>query len=152
MKKPISLVGMGLLFVSLVMMSCAPVQKTMLTKNSAPMLKGNWQGWTTFSVVPSKPILTTLQITNNAFPVEGNITLINLPGEIAAIFPADAKTAGGDVMINFIPGMMITDQGTLLGRSGENFLELTYYTGEKPKLDGWFYYYYAKGTVELTKK
>ena len=62
MKKTISLVGMGLLFVSLVMMSCAPVQKTMLTKNSAPMLKGNWQGWTTFDVVPSKPILTTLQI------------------------------------------------------------------------------------------
>jgi hypothetical protein len=115
------------------------------------MLKGNWQGWTTFSVVPSKPILTTLQITNNAFPLEGNITL-NLPGEVAGIFPADTKTASGDVTINFTPGMMITDQGTLLGRSEQNFLELTYYTGEKPKLDGWFYYYYSKGTVELTKK
>jgi hypothetical protein len=136
---------------SLVMMSCAPVQKTMLTKNSAPMLKGNWQGWTTFSVVPSNPILTTLQITNNAFPVEGNITLINLPDGVPSIFPADTKTPSGDVTIDF-SNAMVTDQGTLLLRSGENFLELTYYTGEKPKLAGWFYYYYSKGTVELTKK
>jgi hypothetical protein len=115
------------------------------------MLKGNWQGWTTFSVVPSKPILTTLQITNNAFPVEGNITLINLPDGVPSIFPADTKTPSGDVTIDF-SNAMVTDQGTLLLRSGENFLELTYYTGEKPKLAGWFYYYYSKGTVELTKK
>ncbi len=151
MKKRICLVGVGLLLVSVVMMSCAPMQKTMLTKSSAPLLKGNWQGWTTFSDVPSKPVLTTMQITNDTVPVTGNITLTNLPGEVAAIFPADAKTAGGNVTINFSNGM-ITDQGTLFARIGENFLEVTYYAGEKSKLTGWFYYYYAKGTAEFTKK
>jgi len=151
MKKTIGLVGMGLLLVSMVLVSCAPMQKTMLTKNNVPMLKGNWQGWTTFSSLPNSPVLTTMQITNDTVPVTGNITLTNLPDAVAAVFPADAKTAGNNVTINFSNGM-ITDQGTLLGRSGENFLELTYYAGEKPKLNGWFYYYYAKGTAEFTKK
>ncbi len=151
MKKRICLVGVGLLLVSVVMMSCAPMQKTMLTKSSVPLLKGNWQGWTIFSVVPSRPVLTTMQITNDTVPVTGNITLTNLPDMVASYFPADAKTAGGDVTIDFSNGM-ITDQGTLIARVGENFLEMTYYAGEKAKVDGWFYYYYVKGTVEFTKK
>jgi hypothetical protein len=77
--------------------------------------------------------------------------LNNLPDRVASAFPADAKTAGGNVTIDFNNGK-ITDQGTLIGQSGMNFLELTYYAGEKPKFSGWFYYYASKGTVELTKK
>jgi hypothetical protein len=151
MKKTICLVGIGLLFVSLVVMSCTPVQKTIVTKNNLSTLKGNWQGWTTFSSVQSSPVLTYLQITNDTVPVQGNITLNNLPDPVAARFPADAKTAGGNVTINFSNGV-ITDQGTLIGQTGQNFLELTYYAGEKPKFSGWFYYYGSKGTVEFTKK
>ncbi|MBP1697573.1 MAG: hypothetical protein H6Q41_2761 [Deltaproteobacteria bacterium] len=151
MKKRICFVGIGLLFVSVVMMSCAPVQKTILTKNNLPTLKGTWQGWTTFSSVQSSPIRTTLQITNDTVPVRGNITLNNLPGAVASIFPADAKTAGNDVTIDFKNGM-ISDQGTLIGQTGQNFLELTLSVGEKTRMNGWFYYYGAKGTVELTKK
>jgi len=151
MKKAICLVGMGLLLVSMVWVSCAPMQKTVITKSNLSTLKGTWQGWTTFSSVQSNPILTTLQITNDAVPVQGNITLNNLPDSVALAFPADAKTAGGNVTIDFKNGL-ITDQGTLLGQSGQNFLELTYYAGEKMKMNGWFYYYGTKGTVELTKK
>jgi len=151
MKKAICLVGMGLLLVSMVLVSCTPMQKTVITKSNLSSLKGNWQGWTTFSSVPNQPVLTTMQITNDTVPVTGNITLTNLPDAVAAVFPADAKTAGNNVTIDFSNGR-ITDQGTLIGRSGENFLEMTYYAGEKPKLNGWFYYYYTKGTVEFTKK
>ena len=151
MKKAICLVGMGLLLVSMVWVSCAPMQKTVITKSNLSTLKGRWQGWTTFSSVQSNPILTTLQITNDAVPVQGNITLNNLPDGVALAFPADAKTAGGNVTIDFKNGL-ITDQGTLIGQSGQNFLELAYYAGEKMKMNGWFYYYGAKGTIELTKK
>ena len=151
MRKRICLVGISLLIVSVIMMSCAPVQKTILTKNNLPTLKGTWQGWTTFSSVQSGPIRTTLQITNDIVPVRGTITLESLPGAVASIFPADAKTAGNDVTIDFKNGM-ISDQGTLIGQSGQNFLELTLSVGEKVKMNGWFYYYAAKGTMELTKK
>ena len=149
MKKIMVLVGVSLFLVSMV--SCAPMQKTMVTKSNLSALKGNWQGWTTFSSIQSTPVLTYLQITNDSVPVQGNITLNNLPDAVAAVFPADAKTAGNNVTIDFSNGK-ITDQGTLIGRSGENFLELTYYAGEKPKFSGWFYYYGFKGTVEFTKK
>ena len=151
MKKRACLASIGLLFVSVVMMGCASVQKTTLTKSNLPNLKGTWQGWTTFSSVQSNPIRTTLQITNDTVPVRGNITLNNLPGAVASIFPADAKTAGNDVTIDFKNGM-ISDQGTLIGQTGQNFLELTLSVGEKTRMNGWFYYYGAKGTVELTKK
>ena len=151
MKKTICLVGMGLLLVSMVMMSCATAPKTIITNSNLAALKGNWQGWTTFSSLPSTPVLTYLQITNDTVPVQGNMTLSSLPDRVALAFPADSKTAGGDVTINFNNGM-ITDQGTLKGKSGQNFLEFTYYAGEKQKLNGWFYYYGTNGTVELTKK
>jgi hypothetical protein len=151
MRKTIYWVGTGLIFVSMIMMSCSPVQKTMVTKNNLATLKGTWQGWTTFSSVPSSPVRTTLQITNDSVPVQGSITLYNLPDGVALVFPADAKTAGGDVTIDFRNGM-ISDQGTLIGQSGQNFLELTLFAGEKTKMNGWFYYWATKGTVELTKK
>jgi len=149
MRRAVCLAGVSLLLVSMVLVSCAPVQKTMVTKSNLSTLKGTWQGWTTFSSVQSNPIRTTLQITNDTVPVRGNITLNNLPGAVASIFPADAKTAGNDVTIDFKNGM-ISDQGTLIGQTGQNFLELTLSVGEK--MNGWFYYYAAKGTVELTKK
>jgi hypothetical protein len=43
MKKRIFLVGIGLLLVSVASLSCAPVQKTMITKSNLSILKGTWQ-------------------------------------------------------------------------------------------------------------
>ena len=151
MKKTIYLLGVSLLLVSMVMASCASAPKTIITNSNLPALKGNWQGWTTFSSLQSTPVLTYLEITNDTVPVQGKMTLSSLPDRVALAFPADSKTAGGDVTINFNNGT-ITDQGTLKGNSGQNFLEFTYYAGEKQKLNGWFYYYGTNGTVELTKK
>jgi hypothetical protein len=150
MKKTICLVGIGILLVSMVLMGCAPV-KTTITKSNLSALKGTWEGWTTFSSVQTNPILTTLQITNDTVPVQGRITLNNLPRGVAVLFPADAVTAGGNVTIDFKNGL-ISDQGTLIGQTGQNFLEFTLLAGEKMKMNGWFYYNGTKGTVDLTKK
>jgi hypothetical protein len=151
MKRTICLVGIGLLLVSMVLVSCAPMQKTVLTKGNLSALKGNWQGWTTFASLQNKPVLSWLVITNDTVPLQGKITWNNLPDNVALAVPANDKTAGGNVTIDFNSGR-VTDQGTLIARSGENFIEFTYYGGEKPKLTGWFYYYFMKGTVEFTKK
>ena len=152
MKKMICLVGMGFLFVSMVFMGCASLQlqKTAITKSNLSTLKGTWSGWTTFRSFSSNPVLTSMEIDNDTVPIKGKITLQNLPQAVAARFPADAKT-GNSVIIQFA-NAHVSDQGTLIGTAGQNFLELTLLLGEKTKMDGWFYYYGGKGTVTLTKK
>jgi hypothetical protein len=153
MKKMICFFGIGLLFVSMVLVGCASLQlrKTALSENNLSTLKGTWSGWTTFKSFSTNPVLTSMEIDNDTVPVKGKITLNNLPAGVAARFPADAKTAGNSVIIQFV-NAHVSDQGTLIGTTGQNFLELTLFTGEKTKMDGWFYYYGGKGTVTLTKK
>ncbi|MGZ3591730.1 MAG: hypothetical protein ACXU99_13820 [Thermodesulfobacteriota bacterium] len=151
MKKRISLVGIGLLVVSVALSSCAPVQKTMITNSNLSILKGTWQGWTTFSSAQATPVLTTMEINNDTVPLMGKMVLSNLPQPIANIFPGAALPAGNNVTIDFANGE-ISREGTLINHGGKNFIELTLYAGEKPKLNGWFYYYGVKGTMDLTKK
>jgi len=150
-KKVICLFGIGLLFVSMVMIGCATVQKTIITKSNLPTLIGKWEGWTTFGSVETLSVMTTLEIYNDTIPVQGKITLIHLPDSVAFAFPADAKTAGDNAIINF-PNGMISDQGTLISQSGQDFLEFTLFVGEKIKMNGRFYYYGFRGTMHLTKK
>jgi hypothetical protein len=129
--------------------SCAPVQKTIITKNNLSTLKGTWEGWTVFSTFQANPVLTKLEIDNDAVPIKGRINLFNLPQKVADNFPGVPLSAGNNIAIDFANGE-ISDQGTLIGQTGKNFLELTLLAGEK--MNGWFYYYGSKGTVELTKK
>ena len=151
MKKVICLVGIGILLVSIAFVSCAPVQKTIITKNNLSTLKGTWEGWTVFSTFQANPVLTKLEIDNDAVPIKGRINLFNLPQKVADNFPGVPLSAGNNITIDFANGE-ISDQGTLIGQTGKNFLELTLLAGEKMKMNGWFYYYGSKGTVELTKK
>jgi hypothetical protein len=151
MRKKIGLVGMGFLFVSMVLLSCAPAQKTVVTNNNLSTLRGSWEGWTSFSTAQVRPVLTKLEIYNTTIPLVGLITVYNIPQEIANVMPAAALPVGNNVTINFRNGK-ITDQGTIIGQSGENFLELTLYAGEKMSMKGWFYYYGIRGTMDLTKK
>lgn len=153
MKKMICLFGIGLLFVSMVFVGCASLQlqKTAITRSNLSTLKGTWSGWTTFSSFSSNPLLTTMEVDNDTVPIRGKITLQNLPQGVAAKFPADAVTASNSVIIQFT-NAHVSDQGTLIGTTGQNFLELTLLVGEKTKMDGWFYYYGGKGTITLTKK
>jgi hypothetical protein len=152
MKKKICLVGMGLLFVSMVLLSCAPVQKTVITKNNLSTLQGTWEGWTSFSAAMARPVLTNFQINNTTIPLIGTITIYNIPQEIANALPSSTLPVGNNITINFNDGKL-TDQGTIIGQGTMgNFLELTLYAGEKMKMSGWFYYYGIKGTMDLTKK
>jgi len=151
MKKVICLAGIGVLLVSMAFVSCAPVQKTIITKSNLSTLKGTWEGWTVFSTFQANPVLTTMEIENNTVPIKGKINLFNLPQKVADNFPGVPLSAGNNITIDFANGE-ISDQGTLIGQTGKNFLELTLLAGEKMKMNGWFYYYGSKGTVELTKK
>jgi hypothetical protein len=151
MKIRIWLAGCGLLLVSALGVACGPVQKTIITKSDLPTLKGTWSGWTIFSSAQNNPVLTTLEINNDTVPLQGKITLSNLPPGVASLLPVESLSPGNQVAINFRNGK-ISDQGTIIRQSGENFLELTYTAGEKPKFDGWFYYYGARGTLTVTKQ
>ena len=154
MKRAICLAGIGLLLVSLVSPGCASMTrgpKTVITTSNVSMLQGRWSGWTTFSSFQTKPVITTLEFTNATVPLNGRITIDfgNAP-QVANVFPADAKTGGNLAIIQFKNGM-ISDQGTVIGTTNQNFLELTLRSGEKMKLNGWFYYFGTRGVMEFTK-
>jgi len=98
------LVGIGLFFRFNGVRGCAsmtPGQKTIVTKDTLPTLKGTWSGWTRFSSVMSSSVLTTLVIDNDTVPLQGKITLENLPGPVAFLFPADFVSAGNSATVNF---------------------------------------------------
>jgi hypothetical protein len=96
-----------------------------------------------------------LEFTNATVPLQGRITLdfgsTRQAYKVASVFPAEARAAGGSLVIIDFKNGKISDQGTVIGTTGENFLELTLYSGEKMKMNGWFYYYGTKGTMEFTK-
>ena len=153
MKKNSCLMAVGLLFIWMLLAACAPMQKTVITNSNLPTLKGTWSGWTTFSSYQSNPLRTTLEISNDTVPIQGRIILHNFPG-IARYFigiPLEDVRGDNSVILNFKNGK-ITDNGTLLGTNGQNFLELTYYyEGEKQKLNGRFYFYGGTGDFTAAK-
>ncbi len=151
MKRTTCLAGIRLLLVSVALLSCAPAQKTIVTTSNLSTLKGTWEGWTDFGLGQAPPVLTYLEIINDSPPIQGKITLNQLPGPVALVIPADAKTADNSLIIDFKNGK-ISNQGTIIAQSGQNFVELTYFGGGKPKLEGWFYYWALKGTLSVTKK
>ena len=142
---------MGYLLVSIALAGCTPVQKTVITASNLPSIQGTYEGWTDFGIGQFSPVMTQLQISNNTVPIQGRVTFNNLPNELARIIPADHKTVGNNVTINFSDGK-ISQNGTVISRIGQNTLELAYFEEEKPKIRGWFYYWAFKGTFEVTKK
>ena len=152
MKRMICMIGISLFLVSMVLAGCAsmaPVQKTTLSTNDLSALKGTWQGWTTFSSFSSTPLMTTIEITNSTIPIQGKVSFPNVPMGAAAALPGVFVTGGLNVL-EFSAGK-ISDQGTLIAGNGSNFCEFTYYAGAKPKLDGWFFYNGARGTLSVSK-
>lgn len=152
MKKKICLVGMWLVFVSLLLLSCTSAQKTIITKETLPTLQGTWGGWTSWSNAQVRPGLTNLQINKTTIPIAGTITWDNVPQQIVNTLPSSTLPAGNYITINFNDGQL-TDQGTISVQLGMgNFFEFTLLAGEKMKMNGWFFYYGIKGTMDLTKK
>ncbi len=152
-KKNRCFMGIGLLFVWILMTGCASTPKTAITETDLPHLRGTWSGWTTFSSRQSEPVVTTLVISSDTVPIGGRFILHNFPGPVrkAMNIPLENVTADNSITIYF-KNAEITGKGTLINRNGQDYLELTYYAGEKQKLEGPFYFFGATGEVTLSKK
>ena len=151
MKKTFGLSWMGYLLISIALAGCTSVEKTVITASNLPSIQGTYEGWTEFGIGQYRPVMTQVHISNNTVPIQGRVTFNNLPEDLARVIPADQKTAGNNVTINFSDGK-ISQNGTVISQIGQNTLELTYFEGEKPKIRGWFYYWMFKGSFEVTKK
>jgi len=139
MKKIICLVAVALMIATV-----AYAQKALKidAKNLAAM-KGTWEGTLTFDVGVNCP--AKLEILNAAVPVQGKMTLWNVPDQISSQL---ATTGGTKTWEN--PDGKITTQGSLMWAGDKNFFEV-FKKGDK-KVDGWFYYQGARGTFVATKK
>ena len=91
MKRVLRMSILGLVLVSMVLVSCAPAQKTIITNNNLPSLMGRWQGWVNFGIGSGQGFMCYLDIANDTPPIQGKITFVQLPEPLAMIFPADAK-------------------------------------------------------------
>jgi hypothetical protein len=153
MKKMGCFMWMILVLLWMLLAACAPMQKTVITNSNLPTLKGKWSGWTTFSGYQANSLMTTLEIFNDKVPIEGRIIIQHFPAaaRIAFNIPLKDVMADNSIILKFNDAK-ITGDGTLLGTNGQNFLDLTYYAGERQRLDGRFYFYGAKGTTEFTKE
>jgi hypothetical protein len=151
MKRAFCLAAMGLVLISMVLMSCAPAQKTIISNSDLSSLVGRWEGWVNFGMGGGAGFMCNLVISNATPPIQGSVTFVQLPNQLAMVFPADAKSADNSVTIDF-KNATLSNNGTLVAKSGENTLELTYFGGASPKIQGWFYYWATKGNFEVTKK
>jgi hypothetical protein len=155
MKKDAWLIAVGLFILSVIVGGCAttPMEKAAVTLDALPTLKGKWSGWTTFSSFPGNSVRTTLEINNDRVPLHGMVILHRLPEAAEAFFPIRLENVSADNSVTiFFRNAKITESGTILGTKGDNFLELTYYVGEKKqRFDGKFYFYGGKGDFTATK-
>jgi len=141
------IIGLGVVVLILVGLGCSTLSpKTTLTTGNQGLLQGRWEGGLTFA--QGQMCNMVLEITNNAAPFKGNITLSNL-SQAGGRFPgnfADATTYAGP----FENGML-TDKGDFIisGQAG-NFGEFQLLGQDK--LSGWFYLWGTRGTISLTKK
>ena len=152
MKKNGCFMSLVMLLVWMLLAACAPMQKTVITNSNLPALKGKWSGWMIFSGYQGNSLMTTLEIFNDKVPIEGRIIINDFPAAARNMFgiPLKDVMADNSIILKFNDAK-ITDEGTLRGTNGQNFCELTYYAGEKQRLDGRFYFNGAAGTSEFTK-
>jgi hypothetical protein len=143
---------LAMLLVWMLLAACAPMQKTVITNDNLPSLKGKWSGWTTFRNYQERSLMTTLEIFNDKVPVAGRIIINDFPAAARNMFgiPLKDVMADNSIVLKF-DDARITDEGTLRGTNGQNFLELTYY-GERQRLGGPFYFYGAAGTTEFSRR
>jgi len=146
------LMSLMMLLVWVLLAACAPMQKTVITNSNLPALKGKWSGWMIFSGYQGNSLMTTLEIFNDKVPIEGRIIINDFPAAARNMFgiPLKDVMADNSIILKFNDAK-ITDEGTLRGTNGQNFLELTYY-GERQRLDGRFYFYGAAGTTEFSRE
>ncbi len=154
MKKTVCFKGVLALLSFYILASCAtPSQEpesTRLTLNNAPGLKGQWFGTAVYRTGETAPAL--MEVYNDTVPIEGKISITSVPVRVQDRIPPGMGGPSGTAAIDFRKGT-ITDQGSLLIITGESVTEFFLFTeGTRPRLEGWFYYYGAKGNLTLYKK
>ncbi len=153
MVKKIRFVGISLLVISTIWMGCSltKVKPTTITKHNVCLLKGTWEGSSTFGGVANKiQAPTTMEIYNDAVPLRGKLTIHNAPPAVPNLSAAKPNTLSGDVTIEFRDGN-INESGNFVGKQGEKHFELTLIVGQKLKMDGWIYYASLNPSVTLSR-
>ncbi len=149
MRKWIHVVGIGLLLVSTMWMGCFRMnvfknkQPSTITNYSVFLLKGKWEGSTTFgNVANSIRVPTTMEIYNDTVPLKGKLTMHNVPPAVFNLFVPKPKTLSGNATIEFRDGN-INEHGNLLVKQGENYFELSLWIeeqGNKLRMEGLIHY------------
>ncbi|MGZ3495251.1 MAG: hypothetical protein ACXU9L_12230 [Thermodesulfobacteriota bacterium] len=153
MEKVIRFVGISLLVVSIIWMGCssAKIKPSPITKYNIPLLKGKWEGLSTFGSVSSNlRVPTTMEIYNETVPLKGKLTMHNVPPAVFNPSVPRPNTLSGDVTIQFGDGN-INENGNLVGKQGENHFELTLKIGQKLRMDGWIYYSNLNPSVTVSR-
>jgi len=153
MRKAIRFVGISLLLVSIIWMGCSTtkIKPSPITKYSTPLLKGKWEGLSTFGGVSSNiRVPTTMEIYNETVPLKGKLTMHNVPPTVFNPSVPRPNTHSGDVTIQFGDGN-INENGNLVGKQGENHFELTLFIGQKLRMDGWIYYSNLNPSVTVSR-
>jgi hypothetical protein len=144
---------MVLLLAFVVPTGCATFSsaRTNLAKTNLTILKGAWSGTRDFMTGDSAR--TLLQIDNDTEPIQGKWTVEGVRAAVGVAAEAFVGASPGSTFTIDFKNGHISDQGTFLIIEGRNFVELTLYNEKgRPRLDGWFYYEGAKGTMTLTKQ
>jgi hypothetical protein len=158
MKKIPCLLAVLLLLAEAIMAGCATVSTTttILTRNNLPILEGRWEGPAVFAGRVHTTVI--LDIYNDSLPLNGKVSIQNIPREAAKIFPGGFEGSGWE---SYFDTGTITDKGGLIIRGrGGNFGEFFLIESEskqavlegESKLDGWFYLWGAKGATTLHKR
>ncbi len=156
MEKLIRFVGISLLLVSTMCMGCFLRNKepSTITNYNIFLLKGKWEGFTTFgSVVNTIRVPTTMEIYNGTVPLKGKLTMHNVPPAVFNLFVPKPKALSGDAAIEFGDGN-INERGNFVVKQGENYFELALWFGEhgkKLRMDGWIQYLSLNSSVTLSR-
>ena len=114
-----------------------------ITKKDLATLKGTWSG--TVSQVGGQGCVATLEIMNDAIPLEGKITVTNIPMQTQQDYNVPATFTGQS------KNGKLTTAGTIMFTGGEgNFFEIT--SLKDKKISAWFFVNGMKGSFTGNKK
>ncbi len=141
MKKIICLIAIALMIASVAFAA-------KITTKDLAALKGTWVGSLDFGMVGAQAGSTacTLEILNDKVPIQGKLTLANVPDWLAP----QLGVQSGKNEVNLNDGQL-TSQGTIFWTGPEkNMFEISM-SGEK-KLSATYWYRTIRGSASLKKK
>jgi hypothetical protein len=134
-----------IIFLSTIALLCASIVFAAgFTKKNLAGLKGTWEGT---ALGGAKGALITIEIMNDAEPLQGKVTLSTIPQDVQRDYNVPATITGES------KNGKLTSAGTImfLGADPSNFFEITEINKDK-KLVAWFYKDGLRANVVATKK